>query len=265
MLRPQLPNHLVHHCGRAEGDFHDTASLKSLCGASATAVTDEAVSAAQPLRVMVIDDHRSVAESIAMAIDLQPDMTCVGIAGSLAESRTLLLTGTPDVVLTDVRLPDGDGVEGARVLMELLPGVRILVLTAHADVEVMARAALIGACGFLPKESSIKAVLGALRRAREGGMTVEGSALSAVLGRVQNAPKPRSSAGANELTDREREVLLGLSQGLDPQAIARKLGISIHTCRGHVKGILSKLEAHSQLEAVVKAMHQGLLPGLSAG
>jgi DNA-binding NarL/FixJ family response regulator len=253
----------------AEGGDHETSAVVSTSSGAITVLnSDQGAPEAlgPPLRVMVIDDHRAVAESIAMAIDSQPDMSCVGIAGTIAESQALLLAESPDVVLTDVRLPDGDGVEGARRLMELLPDVRILVLTAHADVETMARAALIGACGFLPKESSIKSVLGALRRAREGGMTVEGTALSAVLGRVQTVPRPaRASSGANELTDREREVLRGLSQGLDPQAIARQLGISIHTCRGHVKGILAKLEAHSQLEAVVKALRQGLLPDLLPG
>ena len=169
------------------------------------------------------------------------------------------------MVLTDVRLPDGDGIDGARELMELVPDLRVLVLTAHTDVEVMARAASMGICGFLPKESSINAVLTALRRAGEGGMTVEGTVLSAVLGRLQAESRPAAAKPGTELTDRERDVLLGLSQGRDPQAIARSLGISVHTCRGHVKSILSKLDAHSQLEAVVKAIHQGLLPDLTHG
>jgi DNA-binding NarL/FixJ family response regulator len=94
-------------------------------------------------------------------------------------------------------------------------------------------------------------------------MTVEGSVLSAVLGRVQATDRASATPLAAELTDREREVLRGLSQGLDPQTIARRLGISVHTCRGHVKSILAKLEAHSQLEAVVKAIRRGLLPDLT--
>jgi DNA-binding NarL/FixJ family response regulator len=210
------------------------------------------------LRVLVIDDHRAVAEAIAMAIDLRSDMQCVGVASTLAEARALFLTGAPDVLLTDVRLPDGDGVEAARRFAEQNPDLRILVLTAYADVDVMARAAAIGASGILPKESSISAVLTAVRRAGEGEMTVEGSVLSALLNRVQ-PDHPGTAPPTVTLTDREAEVLRWLSQGLDPQTISRRLGISVHTCRGHVKSILAKLQAHSQLEAVVKAMRLGLV------
>jgi DNA-binding NarL/FixJ family response regulator len=215
------------------------------------------------IRVLVVDDHRAVAESIAMAIDLQPDMRCVAIAGTVAEARAVLLTSAPDVLLTDVRLPDGDGVEAARHLLELSPGLQILVFTGYSEIDVLARAASIGVCGILPKETSITAVLAAVRRAGEGGMAIESSVLSSLLHRVQHseaAPTPLPPAVA--LTERESEVLGWLSQGIDPQGIARRLGISVHTCRGHVKSLLGKLEAHSQLEAVVKAMRLGLVDRL---
>ena len=111
---------------------------------------------ASMMRVLMVDDHRAVAESIAMAIDLQPDMDCVGIAATSAEARTLVLTSSPDILLTDARLPDGDWIAAARSLLELNPQLRVLVLTAYTDVELVARAASIGACGIVPKESSIK-------------------------------------------------------------------------------------------------------------
>jgi len=218
-----------------------------------------AEAARQLLRVLVVDDHRAVAESIAIAIDLQSDMRCVGIAATIAEGRAVFLTSHPDILLTDVRLPDGDGVEASRSLLKLDPDLRIVILTAYTDVELVARVASIGACGILPKESSISTVLDALRRAGEGEMSVDGSVLSVLLDRVQ-AARPAVSPPTASLTERETEVLGCLCQGLDPQTIARRLGISVHTCRGHVKSILGKLEAHSQLEAVVKAMRWGLVP-----
>jgi len=218
-----------------------------------------AEAARQLLRVLVVDDHRAVAESIAMAIDLQSDMRCVGIAATIAEGRAVFLTSHPDILLTDVRLPDGDGVEASRSLLKLDPDLRIVILTAYTDVELVARVASIGACRILPKESSISTVLDALRRAGEGEMSVDGSVLSVLLDRVQ-AARPAVSPPTASLTERETEVLGCLCQGLDPQTIARRLGISVHTCRGHVKSILGKLEAHSQLEAVVKAMRWGLVP-----
>jgi DNA-binding NarL/FixJ family response regulator len=227
-----------------------------------TAPTGKVGDGADKVRVLVIDDHRSVAESLAMAIDLQPDLHCAGIAGTVAEARAMLMTSYPDVVLTDVRLPDGDGIDGARRLLQLRPDLRVIVLTAHADVEVMARAAAAGAAGFLPKESGIAAVLTALRRAGSGEMTVDATVLSAVLDRLKGAQPPRAASLGGDLTEREREVLQLLSRGLDPQAIARELRISLHTCRGHVKSILAKLDAHTQLQAVVKATRLGLITGV---
>ena len=222
-------------------------------------LVDGGDAAGRNVRVLVVDDHRVVAESVALAIDLQPDLQCVGIAGTVAEALAMLLSQDPDVVLTDVQLPDGDGVDAARRLIDLNPGLRILVLTAHTDVAVMARAAAAGVSGFLPKETSIGAVLSALRRAAKGEMPVEGSVLSALLDRAR---ADRRETPPIRVTDREREVLQRLSQGLDLQTIAGQLGISIHTCRGHVKRLFGKLDAHSQLEAVVKAGQLGLLPDL---
>jgi DNA-binding NarL/FixJ family response regulator len=214
------------------------------------------------LGILVVDDHRAVAESIAMAIDLQPDMHCVGIAGTIGEARGVVLNGAPDVMLTDVRLPDGDGLEAASTFLHLRPQLRIVVLTGYADMQVLGRAALIGAHGILPKESGISAVLTALRRAGAGEMSVDKAVLDGLLDRMRPGP---AALGANRvnLTEREGEVLGLLSEGRDPQTIALHLGISLHTCRGHVKSILAKLEAHSQLEAVVKARRLGIVPDRS--
>jgi DNA-binding NarL/FixJ family response regulator len=109
-------------------------------------------------------------------------------------------------------------------------------------------------------------VLTALRTARSGGMVVDGTTLSAVLDRVARLPLARAPAPAagSDLTDRELEVLRAMGAGKDPQAIATLLGVSLHTSRGHVKSILSKLDCHSQLEAVVTAIRRGLLPELFA-
>ena len=212
-------------------------------------------------RVLVVDDHRAVAEPLGMAISMQADLECVGIASTAAEALRLAVECTPDVVLTDVVLPDMDGIDAARELRELHPAARVIVLTAHTDLGVMARAASMGACGFLPKESSVLEILNAVRTARNGGMVVDGSTLTAVIGRLKRdewAPSPAE----NPLTQREASVLAAMGQGLDPQAIAAHLGISVNTCRGYVKSILAKLGAHSQLEAVVVAARRGLLPPL---
>lgn len=220
---------------------------------------------ARPTRVLVVDDHRAFSEALAMAIDLQDDIECVGVASTVSEALELVVERAPDVVLMDVYLPDIDGIEGTGRVKALRPETRVLVLTAHTNAETMARAASAGASGFLPKESPIAEILRAIATASEGGMLVDHSTLAVVLERLRESERKPPEPGARfpEITQREREVLGLMGEGLDPQGIAKRLGMSIHTSRGHVKSILRKLEVHSQLEAVVTAVRQGLLPGLS--
>ena len=218
-----------------------------------------------PARVLVVDDHRALAESLALAIDSQPDLECAGTAATAAAARRLAAEEVPDILLIDVQLPDGDGIDVAAGLHVSRPEMRIVVLTGHTDVAVLARAAEAGVCGFLPKESGVTDVLWALGTARSGGMVVDGATLSAVLDRVARLKRSQAPPQVtHDLTEREMEVLHAMGTGMDPQAIAVRLGVSVHTARGHVKNILSKLDCHSQLEAVVMAIRRGMLPELFA-
>jgi DNA-binding NarL/FixJ family response regulator len=215
-------------------------------------------------RVLVVDDHNAVAQAIAMAIESQSDLISVGTAGTVEEALRLTAELEPDVILIDVQLPDGDGIEAVAELRRRQPGARVVVLTAHTAVGVLARAASAGVCGFLPKESGIHEVLRAIRVARDGGMIVNGATLTAVLDRIASSNGQAAVTAAELFTPRELDVLRGLASGSDPQSIARRLGMSVNTSRGHVKSILGKLGAHSQLEAVVIALRRGLLPDLRA-
>ena len=219
---------------------------------------------AEPTRVLLVDDHLAFSEAMAVAIGRHPDLACVGTPTTIAECLAAIEQVAPDVVLLDIHLPDGDGIEAIAGIRARCPATRIIVMTGYTDVDVMARAASAGASGFLPKESSIVAVLTAIRAARDGEMLVDGTTLAAILGRVgRPAPGTRGlDAGSIHLTTRERDVLDLMGQGLDPHAIARRLGISLHTCRGYEKSILAKLDAHSQLEAVIVAAREGLIAPL---
>jgi len=210
-------------------------------------------------RVLIVDDHAAFAEPLAAVLGLQNDMDCAGIAGRCDEAVKMAEDLRPDVVLMDVQLPDADGIEGSRKIKEVSPDSRVLILTAYSDVEVMARAAAAGAAGFIPKETPLADILHAIRTAREGGMLVEGNSLSALLAHIRSVDEPRPSPRAVDLTPREFEVLTLMGEGKDAQTIARLLGITVLTCRGHIKKIHSKLGVHSQLEAVVTAMRMGIL------
>lgn len=215
-------------------------------------------------RVLLVDDHRSFSEALAAAIDQFPDLACVGTPTTIRDAVTEMAQSKPDVVLVDIHLPDGDGIDAIATLRDGQPAARFLVMTGYTDVDVLARAATAGACGFLPKESSVRSILEAIRTARDGGMLVDGSTLAAILGRVGTQPgSARAKAVAeSRLTSRELDVLSLMRQGLDPHAIATRLTISLHTCRGYQKSILAKLDAHSQLEAVVIGARRGLVDRL---
>lgn len=215
-------------------------------------------------RVLLVDDHRVFSEALAGAIDRHPDLVCVGTPTTIAECLAAIEQVAPDVVLLDIFLPDGDGIEAIAGILARRPAARIVVMTGYTDVDVMARAASAGASGFLPKENSIRAVLAAIRAVRDGEMLVDGSTLAAILGRVGRATPGTRPRGGNptHLTAREQDVLDLMGQGLDPHAIAGRLGIGLHTCRGYQKSILAKLDAHSQLEAVIVAARQGLIARL---
>ena len=214
-------------------------------------------------RVLVVEDQQTLAGALHIAIDAQPDMDCVGAVPTAEDAVALAAASSPDVVLMDIRLPGTDGIEATRQVKAACPRVRVLILTADATPARLAAAAAAGASGFLAKDSPFPDVLAAIRAPVDGKFLVEENTLAALVESLHPASPPSldsSMPGLARLTARERQVLALMGEGLDPQAIARRLVVSRHTARGHVKNILMKLGAHSQLEAVVIATRAGYPP-----
>ena len=210
-----------------------------------------------PQRVLVVDDQRSFAQLLAMALEATGEYEVVGHARTLAECVPAVGRTRPDIVVMDLRLPDGDGISGTRRVLALYPTTRVVVLTAQPGSEVVLAAAQAGACGFAPKDGSLEEVLATLRTARNGGLTLAPGAVTQTLIPAQRA----SSAVDGALTPRELDVVRLLSDGHDARTAANRLGISLHTCRGHTKAIFAKLGVHTQLAAVAEARRRGLLYG----
>jgi DNA-binding NarL/FixJ family response regulator len=223
--------------------------------------TTEGDAVAAPLRVMVVDDHQTFADLLSLALSSEPDLQCIGTAGSAAEAVAMAAELRPDVVVMDIEMPRTDGLAATRRLREVVPDLVIVVVTAHRDPQWVLRATQAGASAFVPKNGSLPEMLDVLRRARNGGMLVAASA----FGSAVSAPERSISTPRVELTQRERDVLHCLNRGMAPKAIARVLGISLHTCRGYVKSLLSKLGVSSQLEAVVTAQRLGLIDRSDGG
>lgn len=184
--------------------------------------------------VFVLDDHRVFTDMLALTLGMQPDLHCVGVAHTLADAVRVAGTTGFDVAIVDLQLPDGDGLTFLPWLRALRPHVRTVVLTAHPRADTAEQAFAEGAVAFLPKDGSLHEILDAVR----GG-----------------AP----ASVHPHLTAREKQVLDALARGLDAHRIAADLGISLHTTRDHIKVLLGKLGAHTQLEAVVVAHRLGVV------
>jgi DNA-binding NarL/FixJ family response regulator len=205
-------------------------------------------------KVLVVDDHQLIAELLEAAVEAQPGFEMVGHAQTVASGLDMVQALQPDIVIMDVRLGDGDGIAATAELTERFPELRVVVLTAFVDQALMQRAAAANACALLPKDGDLTSMLDALRTARRGGFTVHPRLLHRLV-----TPPIEVGRSKPSLTPREWDVLQLLATGLETRLIAREIGISVHTCRGHVKGLLLKLGAHSQLEAVAKAMQHGMI------
>jgi len=214
------------------------------------------VEATKTIRVLVVDDHEVLASALAQALDAEPDIVTVGVAVSLERAEALIATTAPDVLLLDHRLPDGDGVAAIGRLRALRPSMAVIVLTASAAEHVMVAAIEAGVSGFLSKTRSLAEVTSAVRAAAAGEAVISPEMLVRLLPRLNR----NGQAGREALTEREREVLGLLSEGLTNAAIADRLVVSVHTVRNHVANLSAKLGARSKLEALSIAVREGLLP-----
>jgi DNA-binding NarL/FixJ family response regulator len=205
-------------------------------------------------RVMIVDDHSTFADLLAMALDGENDFHCVGSAFDAMTAIELASRVRPDLVIMDIQLGQESGLDVARRIRSVVPDVVIVVVSAHRDPNWVVRAAQAGASAFAPKTGSLTEMLSVLRGARNGTMLVAPSLFQQVLSAI-----PAADELVEKLTAREHEVLTLMGKGMAPGAIARVLNISVNTCRGYVKTIHAKLGARSQLEAVVKAQRLGLI------
>jgi DNA-binding NarL/FixJ family response regulator len=208
------------------------------------------------IRVLVVDDHLIVAESLAHALAEQPDVEVVGIAASLAEARAQINAKRPDIVLLDHALPDGEGASAVGPLLADHPGLQVVLLTGSVSDAVLVTAMEGGASGFLPKGIGLPELMAAVRSVAAGDIAVPPPLLKRLLHRV-HGNEPASLA--HTLTPREKEIFALVAEGLTNPAIAKRLYLSAHTVRNHVARLCAKLGAHSKLEALAIAVRDGLI------
>lgn len=213
------------------------------------------------IKILIVDDHSVFAEGLRLLLERDPRMTVVGTATNVNTAIALAHQLTPDVVLMDQCIGEEKGVEAIGRIRQFAPHTAVIILTGAAGQDDVAGAVEAGAVGVLEKVLHPSELVRAIERARGGenlfSPAIVAEAMRGRARREREAEERDRVAGA--LTPRERDVLALLAAGCDSKTIATRLGLSVHTARDHVQSVLEKMDAHSRIEAVVRAGELGLV------
>lgn len=236
--------------------------------AGGTAVLAPADQEAGLVRLMVVDDHEMVRETIAERLNREPDLDVVATAATAAEAMVRFKATRPDVTLLDYRLPDADGDRLLRDLLVEDPDAVVVMLSGHDEVAMVAGALTAGARGFITKGSPASTLVAAVRQAAAGGTALDPvtaartvhALAGARAGRVSvPVGAQRQAAAAGELTRREVQVLTLVADGRSNQQIASELGISLDTVKTHMSRIFQRLGVRDRAQAAAWAVRNNLI------
>jgi two-component system, NarL family, response regulator LiaR len=212
------------------------------------------ISSSQPIRVMLVDDHTMVRRGLATILKVYDDLQLAGEAENGAAAIQLCGELLPDVVLMDMVMPDMDGATATRVIRQQFPQVQIIALTSFKEGNLVKNALEAGAIAYLLKDVSADDLARAIRAAHSGRATLSPEAAQAFVETSNLPPIP-----GLDLTEREREVLALMVEGLNNTQIAGRLTVSPSTIKSHVSNVLSKLGVTSRTEAVTLALRNKLV------
>lgn len=204
------------------------------------------------IRVAIVDDHELVRQGIKALLEREHDMEIVGEAGEGVSALTMVRRELPDVVVMDIVLPGASGLEVAAELRAEGDGPAVVVLTMHSDESLIRRALDEGVRGFVLKESIVDELILAIRAANRGGTYIGPNATT-------SADPISAQSGYEALTDRERQILYFISEGLTNQNMASRLSISVKTVERHRQSIMRKMDAHNVVELLRAAIRLGYI------
>lgn len=208
----------------------------------------------EPIRIVIVDDHHLFIDALSVYIEDARDLHVAGTASRVAEGLQVVRALRPDVVLMDHRLPDGSGIAAAAVIHEDLPATKVVMVTQFMDENLVLQALEAGVAAYVTKNKTGDELLWAIRAAAAGEASLPPDVLARVLPRLR-----KTSGPSRTLTRREKEILQLLADGRAVKQIAKALSLRPSTVRNHVQSTLSKLGAHSQLEAVALAARAGIV------
>jgi DNA-binding NarL/FixJ family response regulator len=211
------------------------------------------------IRLIVADDQELVREGIAALLEAEADIDVVGSAADGAEALGLVHAVQPDIALMDIRMPEVDGVEATRRIVQGGSATRVLILTTFATDANVVAALRAGASGFLLKDAPKASLLTAVRAVAAGDALLDASVLDRLVqDHLEQTPEPTPLPGLERLTTREREILTLVAAGLSNDQIATKVFLSSNTVKTHVARTLTKLGARDRIHLVILAHTHGL-------
>jgi DNA-binding NarL/FixJ family response regulator len=212
------------------------------------------------IRILVAEDQQLVRDGIVTMLGVRDDFVVVSQVGDGARAVTEARRTRPDVAMLDIRMPEVDGIEATRRITAELPATKVLVLTTFGTDELVFEALAAGAAGFLLKDVRAEDLLEAVAAVARGESRLDPAVTAAVVGHFREHGVPRKAVPEIEqLTAREREVLLHLAQGLSNAEIARALAVAPGTVKTHVATLLAKLGVRDRVQAVIAAYQSGLI------
>lgn len=209
----------------------------------------EHASASPTLRLLVVDDHEVVRQGLVALLDRRDGFQVVAEAGTVAEAIDAARRFQPDIVIMDVRLPDGSGVEACREIRAEMPGTRVVMLTSYPDEEAVLSAIVAGAAGYLLKQIRARDLVSALETVGRGGSLLDPAVTEKVLERVRRIASGGQTDELAALTAQEQRILMLVAEGKTNKEIAAEIFLSDKTVKNYVSSILSKLNLERRAQA----------------
>lgn len=203
-----------------------------------------------PMRLLVVDDHEVVRQGLVALLERREAFQVVAEAGTVAESIEQARRHQPDIVIMDVRLPDGSGIEACRAIRAELPATRVVMLTSYPDEEAVLSAIVAGASGYLLKQIRGRDLVAALETVGRGGSLLDPAVTERVLERIRRIASGASESDEiSQLTSQERKILLLVAEGKTNKEIASEIFLSDKTVKNYVSSILAKLNLERRAQA----------------
>lgn len=210
------------------------------------------------VRILIADDHEVVRIGLASLLDRQPGFSVVAEAGSGEEAIRAARSLRPDVIVMDIRMPGGSGIDACRTITAEMPTIPVIMLTSYADSEALFEAIDAGASGYVLKRVGSSELVDAVRTVAAGGSLLDPAVTRRVLDRIRSTARAEEAGAFRDLTEQERRVLAHVADGASNREIATRMGLAEKTVRNYVSNILAKLTLDSRAQAAGHAIRNRL-------